>query len=168
MNRKHTVEDYQKIINQLKEVNPKIEFTSDFIIAYPGETEEDFNLSLKILKDVKFINTYSYIYSPRYGTPAAKLNLIDKQIAKNRLIEFQNISEKIKKEHKKKSLNKIIKVLFENRVNDNQFFGRDEFQNSIIVNCKDNIEGKIMSVKINDFNLNTLVGDLVDSKNLAA
>ena len=97
MNRKHTIEDYQKIIYQLKEMNPKIEFSSDFIIAYPGETERDFNLSLKILKDIKFINTYSYIYSPRYGTPAAKLDLIDKQIAKNRLIEFQNISEKIKK-----------------------------------------------------------------------
>ncbi len=168
MNRKHTIEDYQKIISQLKEVNPKIEFSSDFIIAYPGETEKDFNLSLKILKEVKFTNTYSYIYSPRYGTPAAKLNLIDKQIAKDRLIEFQNISEKIKKEYKKKSLNKIIKVLFENRVNDNQFFGRDEFLNSIIVNCKDNIEGKIMSVRIKEFNLNTLVGDLVDRKNLAA
>ena len=168
MNRKHTIEDYQKIIYQLKEMNPKIEFSSDFIIAYPGETEKDFDLSLKILKDIKFINTYSYIFSPRYGTPAAKLNLIDKQIAKNRLIKFQSISDKIKKEHKKKLLNKIIKVLFENKINDNQFFGRDEFQNSIIVNCKDNIEGKTMSVKVKDFNLNTLVGVLAGSKNLAA
>ena len=168
MNRKHTIEDYKKIIYQLKEINPKIEFSSDFIIAYPGETDKDFHLSLKILKDIKFINTYSYIFSPRYGTPAAKLDLIDKQTAKNRLIEFQNISEKIKKEYKKKSLNKVIKVLFENRINDNQFFGRDEFQNSVIVNCKDNIQGKIMSVKIKDFNLNTLVGDLVGNKNLAA
>ena len=58
--------------------------------------------------------------------------------------------------------------MFENKINGNQFFGRDEFQNSIIVNCNDNIEGKIMSVKIKDFNLNTLTGDLVDSKNLAA
>ena len=56
---------------------------SDFIIAYPGETDKDFHLSLKILKDVKFIKiVYSYIFSPRYGTPAAKLDLIDKQIAK--------------------------------------------------------------------------------------
>ena len=83
-------------------------------------------------------------------------------------MNFKTSLKKLKKEYKKKSLNKIIKVLFENKINDHQFFGRDEFQNSIIVNCKDNIEGKIMSVKIKDFNLNTLVGDLVDSKNLAA
>ena len=168
MNRKHTVEDYQKIIFKLREINPKIEFTSDFIIAYPGETEKDFRYSLKLLKEVKFINTYSYIFSPRYGTPAAKLNLIEKQTAKNRLIEFQNISENIKKEYKKKLLNKTLKVLFENKINDNQFFGRDEHQNSVVVNCKENIIGKKICVRIKDFNLNTMTGDLLYNKNLAA
>ena len=168
MNRKHTVEEYLKIIYQLKEINPKIEFSSDFIIAYPGETEEDFNLTLKLLNDVKYINTYSYIFSPRYGTPAAKLNLIDEKIAKKRLTEFQNISEKIKKEYKRRSLNKTLKVLFENKIKENYFFGRDEYQNSIIVNSKDDITRKIMYVKIIDFNLNTMTGHLVSQKNLAA
>ena len=74
MNRKHTVQDYLEIINKLKAVNPKIKFSSDFIIGYPGETENDFNDTLKLLNKIEFINCYSFIFSPRPGTPAAKLN----------------------------------------------------------------------------------------------
>ena len=168
MNRKHTKNDYLNIIYKLKEIRPNIEFSSDFIIAYPNETEKDFDLSLKLLKEIKFINTYSYIFSPRLGTPAAKLNLIENKTAKKRLNEFQNLSKKIKKDYRENLLSKRIKVLFENEIKDNYYFGRDEHQNSVIVNSKENIKGKIMYVKIKDFNLNTLTGDLVSQKDIAA
>ena len=82
MNRKHNVEDYLDLIKTIKKVNPKVKFSSDFIIGYPGETEKDFDASLKLLKEVEYINTYSFLYSPRPGTPASKLEEIKKSILK--------------------------------------------------------------------------------------
>ena len=77
------------MITKIK-TNPKIKFSSDFIIGYPGETERDFNDTLKLLKKVEFINTYSFMYSSRPGTPAAKMNNInDDATAKERLKKFQ-------------------------------------------------------------------------------
>ena len=70
MNRKHSIKNYLEVINKLKKVNPKIKFSSDFIIGYPGETEKDFEDTLNVLKQVKFINSYSFIFSARPGTPA--------------------------------------------------------------------------------------------------
>ena len=64
MNRKHSVEDYLNLVNKLKRLNPAIRFSSDFIIGYPGETDKDFNDTLKLLKEVEFINSYSFIFSP--------------------------------------------------------------------------------------------------------
>ena len=70
MNRKHTVQDYLEIIDKLKAVNPKVKFSSDFIIGYPGETENDFKNTLNLLNKIEFINCFSFIFSPRPGTPA--------------------------------------------------------------------------------------------------
>ena len=70
MNRKHTIEEYLEIINKLLDVNPKIKFSSDFIIGYPGETKLDFMKTIELMNKVKFINSYSFIYSSRPGTPA--------------------------------------------------------------------------------------------------
>ena len=84
MNRKHTVEDYLVTYEKIKKINPKIEFSSDFIISYPGETNEDFKETLNLVKKIKFINSYSFIFSPRPGTKASNLKLIDKDISKER------------------------------------------------------------------------------------
>ena len=75
MNRKHTVEQYIEIYEKLKKINPDIEFSSDFIISYPGETDKDFNETVNLIKKIKFINSYSFIFSPRPGTKAS-LSLI--------------------------------------------------------------------------------------------
>ena len=75
MNRNHSIDHYLKIIQKLKKRKPNIKFSSDFIIAYPGETEEDFNDTLKVLKSIGFINTYSFVFSARPGTPADLLSL---------------------------------------------------------------------------------------------
>ena len=91
MNRGHTIEDYLKIIDKLKRINPLLKFSSDFIIGYPGETENDFNQTLNLLKEVKFINSYSFIYSERPGTPAAKLKKISDKVTKERLKIFKRI-----------------------------------------------------------------------------
>ena len=100
MNRKHTIEEYLNIIEQLKKNNSSLKFSSDFIIAYPGEALEDFEKTLSLMKKIKFINSYSFIFSPRPGTPAANLNMINDKIAKERLIIFQEAANKIKKEYR--------------------------------------------------------------------
>ena len=149
MNRKHSIEDYMLLINKIKKVNPLVKFSSDFIIGYPGETKDDFEETVKLMKNVKFINSYSFIYSPRPGTPAAKLAEVDVNISKERLKFFQKIAEEIKLNYRKSIFNTNSSVLFENRVgNKNEFFGRDEYLNSVIVKSNEELIGKIKTVNI--------------------
>ena len=161
MNRNHSIKQYLEIINRLKEKNSSIKFSSDFIIAYPGETKDDFEKTISLVKEVGFINSYSFIFSPRPGTPAGNLQEVDTKIAKERLFIFQHIADEIKKNYRKKLINSNAKVLFENKMkNENKFFGRDEYFNSVIVNSREDLTGKIRNVKINQCNQNTLFGEV--------
>ena len=172
MNRKHSIEEYLKVIEKVKKVKPNIEFSSDFIIGYPGETYDDFKKTIELMKNVKFINCYSFIYSARPGTPAYNLSQINHDDAKKRLMDFQKNAEKIKKEYRKNLINKISTVLFENKTkNENKYFGRDEYFNSVIVKNKTNLIGKFKNVKILKINQNTLFGEVISNfnqKNYAA
>ena len=162
MNRNHSIKQYLEIIERLKEKNSSIKFSSDFIIAYPGETKDDFEKTISLVKEVEFINSYSFIFSPRPGTPAGNLQKVDPKIAKERLYLFQNIADEIKKNYRKKLINSNARVLFENKMkNENKFFGRDEYFNSVIVNSKEDLTGKIKNVKINQCNQNTLFGEVI-------
>ena len=166
MNRKHNIEEYVKLIKRLKKIKPDIEFSSDFIIGYPGETSEDFQKTLRLMSDIKFINSYSYVYSARPGTPAFNLDNVNKIEAKKRLAEFQLVSDKIKKEYRKNLKNKIVSVLFENKIkNENKYFGRDEYFNSVIVTSNENLIGEIKNVKILESVGNTLFGENVSNLN---
>ena len=160
MNRKHTISDYYKIFDQLKEINPDIQFSSDFIIGYPGEEDEDFNATFELIKKIKFINSYSFIFSPRPGTVAADLNLIDKKISMERLekIQSQLYDNQM---HMNKSLeHKTINVLVENLTEDKTgVFGRSEYMTSVIFDGKKEDIGKIVPVKINKSNRSTLFGE---------
>ena len=159
MNRKHNIEDYLKLIKKLKKINSKIKFSSDFIIGYPGETEDDFNATLKLLKDIKYINSYSFIYSSRPGTPASKMKKDNENILKKRLTKFQKTAKKIKVDYKKSLIKKKLFVLFENKVKGkDEFFGRDEYSNGVIVKSTQNLVGTIKRVEIIDCNQNTLFG----------
>ena len=165
MNRKHDLYEYLRIIEKLKKTKKNIEFSSDFIIAYPGETEGDFKETLNLLEKIKFINTYSFVFSSRPGTPSSNLKIIDQKIAKQRLLKFQDLSSEIKKNYRKNLLNSKIKVLFESETSSkNTYFGRDEYSNSVIVNNSENLIGKVKNVMINEFNQTTLFGEVI-SKN---
>tara|TARA_B100001559_G_scaffold310218_1_gene305334 strand:+ start:3 stop:1298 length:1296 start_codon:yes stop_codon:yes gene_type:complete len=162
MNRKHTIEEYLNLIDRLKVKNSSIKFSSDFIIAYPGETLEDFEKTVSLMKKIEFINSYSFIFSPRPGTPAANLNMVENRIAKERLIIFQKVAEDIKREYRQKLINSTARVLFENKTRDNNgYFGRDEYFNSVIVKSNENIIGVIKTVKIKNCNQNTLFGEII-------
>ena len=90
MNRKHKVEDYVDIHNKLLKINPSIKISSDFIVGYPGEEKIDFEETIQLVKNIKFINSFSFIFSPRPGTKASKLKEIDTNVAKERLVELQS------------------------------------------------------------------------------
>ena len=165
MNRNHDIKEYYDIVESLKEVKPNIKFSSDFIIGYPGETESDFQNTLKLIEKIKFINSYSFIYSPRPGTPASKLADIEKKVAKKRLLKLQDILEKINMQSRKSFLGKSTEVLFENKMkNQNKYFGRDKFLNSVIVESKEKLTGQLASIKINNFNHNSLFGEIATIK----
>ena len=166
MNRKHSIKEYLKIVDQLKEINPNIEFSSDFIIGYPGENEEDFKNTLELIKRVNFINSYSFVFSPRPGTVAADLKLTEKSISMERLEIIQNQLSKNQMKMNQSLENKTINVLVENFTeNKNKLFGRSEYMTSVIFNGKKEDIGKIVSVKINQINRNTLFGNSINNTN---
>ena len=166
MNRKHTIEEYLIIIKKLKNVKPNIKFSSDFIIGYPGETDSDLEATMKLMNNVKFIHSYSYMFSARPGTPAFDLNKIDQKVVKNRLIQFQKLAEEIKINYRKNLINKTSLVLFENKIkNKSEYFGRDEYSNSVIVESDENLIGKIKKIKILKANHNTLLGKTIFDTN---
>ncbi len=162
MNRKHLIKDYLLIYEKLKKKNPRIKFSSDFIIGYPGEEEKDFYETLELLEKIRFINSFSYIFSPRPGTFASKLKLIDRKILLRRLEKIQNKLFDNQIEMNKSLENKIIDVLVENKTKDgDKFFGRSEYMMPVIFDGNDEDVGKVIKVQIQKSNRNTLFGKLI-------
>ncbi len=169
MNRKHTVEDYIKIYEKLKKINPSVEFSSDFIVSYPGETESDFKDTLNLVKKLKFINSFSFIFSPRPGTKASNLELIDKEISKERLVKIQETLFEFQLNLNKSFVNKSTDVLVENKLDgQNKLFGRNKYMNSVIFDGKDDFIGKNVNIKINQVNQNSLFGEIQKNNMRAA
>ena len=163
MNRKHTISEYIKIFDKLKKINSNIEFSSDFIIGYPGEKDTDFNNTLSLIKRVKFINSYSFIFSPRPGTVAADLKLIDKKISIDRLEQVQNLLFENQINMNKSLENRILNVLVENLSEDKmRVFGRSEHMTSVLFNGNKTDIGKIVRVKIKQSNRSTLFGEKIN------
>ena len=169
MNRKHKVEEYISTFNYLKKINEKIEFSSDFIIGYPGEEIQDFENTIKLIDRIKFINSFSFIFSPRPGTTASKLKPIDEKISKERLKIIQEKLFGYQKLKNKSFENKYIDVLVENEIQgQNKLFGRNEYMNSVIFEGSKNLIGKIVQIKVTKTNQNTLFGVLSQKKNFKA
>ncbi len=169
MNRNHKVEKYLEIYKLIKQKNHNVEFSSDFIVGYPGETDCDFNDTIKLVKKIKFINSYSFIYSPRPGTPASKLKQINKEIAKERLLNLQSVLEDHQIKKNESLIGSTIEVLVENKLkSQNKYFGRNIFLNSVIFDGEEKFIGKLVNVKIEKINRNTLFGRIDKSKDMRA
>ena len=161
MNRKHTIKEYVEIYEKLKKINPKIEFSSDFIIGYPDENDDDFKATIELIEKIKFINSYSFIFSPRPGTLAANLDLVDGDKSKERLeiIQKKLFENQLKKNKSLEST--VVSVLVENRMKDGiKLFGRTEYMTSVIFDGSIENIGKIVQVEITNSNQNSLFGEL--------
>ena len=166
MNRKHTIGDYVKIYDKLKKINENIEFSSDFIIGYPGEENSDFKDTLDLIQRIKFVNSYSFIFSPRPGTVAAGSKLIDKKISMIRLEKIQNQLFENQRNMNKSLQNKTLNVLVENFTEDKmQVFGRSEYMTSVIFDGKKSDIGKIVPVRIKQSNRSTLFAEKIYDSN---
>ena len=169
MNRNHKVEEYLEIYKMIKNINNQVEFSSDFIIGYPGEMDKDFNDTIELVKKVKFINSYSFIFSPRPGTPASNLKPVDREIAKERLINIQKLLEDYQIKKNETLIDKSIEVLVENKLkNQNKYFGRNVFLNSVIFDGEEKYIGKLVDVKVVKINRNTLFGKINNTKDMRA
>ena len=169
MNRKHDREYYMSVVEKLKKVNKDIEISSDFIVGYPGETEKDFKDTIELVEKIGFVNSYSFIFSPRPGTPAAAKKLNNLAESKKRLKKLQNILENFQHKNNKKYLQQNCEVLIENKLNNQEkYFGRTKYMTPVIFetdNCK---TGELASVKITSFNQKNLFGIYKTNKVKAA
>ena len=155
MNRKYDTDYYIKIIERLKTVNPKIEISSDFIIGYPGETDSDFKKTLNLVDQIKFTQSYSFIYSPRPGTKSAvEKDETSLQIKKERLTILQDRLKEIQFEFNKSFCGKSTDVLIENQSasNPEYFFGRTPFMQSVYIKSQKMNPGEVKNINISTCN----------------
>ena len=168
MNRRHKVEDYLDIYNKLVKINPSIKFSSDFMVGYPGEEKSDFEQTIKLVEEIKFINSFSFIFSSRPGTKASKLKEYNINQSKERLVELQSNLFKNQINHNKSLINKNIDVLIENKIEkQNKYFGRNEYFNPVILDGEKNDIGKIVKVNIENCNQNSLFGKIINKMKAA-
>ena len=159
MNRKHNRNYYLNIIKKLKDINKAIKISSDFIIGYPDETEKDFQDTIDLVEKIGFINSYSFIFSPRPGTPAAEKKINNFSESKKRLLKLQSILEKIQKRKNESYYQKNCEVLIENKLNNQEkYFGRTKNMTPVIFESNSCIPGNLVEVKITSFNKNNLFG----------
>lgn len=169
MNRKHDIKFYYSIIEKLKKINSDIDFSSDFIIGYPEEDDEDFEKTMNLVKKIEFINSYSFIFSARPGTPAAKLQKINSDVTKNRLKIIQNQLFNLQLNKNKELEEKKIEVLVENKLkNQNSFFGRTRKMTPVIFESTSCNPGDLIQVEIISSNQNNLFGKHMENKFKAA
>jgi len=159
MNRNHTRSDYLNLIEKFRKEKSDIQFSSDFIVGFPGETNEDHLDTINLVKEVKFSLSYSFIYSQRPGTPATNLSEVDNNISQKRLEELQGLLFKQQIEFNHSMINHENSVLFENKTqNEEQFFGRNQYMTPVFIKNTVIKAGEIKKIFIENANRNNLFG----------
>ena len=159
MNRKHNIKYYLSIISKLKKTNNEIKFSSDFIVGYPGEDETDFQNTINLIEELKFINSYSFLFSPRPGTPSAKKLNMNLKLVKNRLEVLQKHLFDNQEKNNKNFVGKLSKILVENKLEKQEkFFGRNEYMIPVIFDSNTCKVGEIIDVEVLSYNKVNLFG----------
>lgn len=171
MKRGYTILEYKSIIRRLKAIRPDLLVSSDFIVGFPGETDDDFDAMMKLIDDIDFDNSYSFLFSPRPGTPAASLTIdIPLDVRKDRLQKLQDRIDEQTRHHNAAMVGTIQRVLIEglSQRNPGQIQGRTENNRVVHIPCGDDPKkriGKMVDVKITEtFNF-ALRGELTDTDN---
>lgn len=163
MNRKHTQAEYVEIISRLREYRPDIAISGDFIVGFPGETEEDFQETLNVVKKVGFIKSFSFKYSPRPGTPAAERVHVDSDTQSERLHRLQNLLSEYQFTEQRNMVGNHCQVLFEREGRlEGQLVGKSEHFQVVFGHVPVSWIGKVGTMKIVDANVNSLQGELVN------
>ena len=167
MNRQHVVDDYIKVIEELRSVRPDIALSSDFIVGHPGETEKDFDCTLALVESVRFAQAYSFKFSQRPGTPASDMGgQVLENVKAQRLKTLQNLLNRQQLEFNDQFAGQLVPVLFERRGKlSGQIAGRTPYMQAVYVNCKgeeavDNYFGKTLPVRVTAAFGNSLTGSL--------
>ena len=164
MNRRYTKESYLELFNKLKEI-PNVSITTDIIVGFPGETEEDFNETLDVVNTCKYDSAFTFIFSPREGTPASKMedNILLEEKEK-RLYKLNDLVNKYAKEANLKYLNKVVPVLLEgiSEKNDDMLMGYTDTMKLVNVKAPKEKLGQIVDVKITDVKTWSLDGEIVE------
>lgn len=162
MNRRHSADDYLRIIDKLKDANPNIGMSSDFIVGFPGETDEDFQATIDIVNRVEFIQAFSFKYSKRPGTPAAIMNnQVPEKVKAARLQTLQDLLFSLQLKFNKDSVDKIMPVLFETKGrHKGQLVGRTPYMQNLHAELDDKCLNKIINIKVTDATSNSLSGIL--------
>ncbi len=163
MNRRHNAAQYFEVIERLNEANPNLRFSSDFIVGFPGETDEDFAATLAAVDRVKYIQAFSFKYSRRAGTPAAIMpNQVEEKVKKERLEILQNKLFDYQLKFNKELVGKIIPVLFESKGrHQGQLLGRTPYMQNLHMEADKSLLNRIVDVKIEKATTNSLSGKLV-------
>ncbi len=164
MKRGYKITEYKEIINQLRIIRPDISITSDFIVGFPGETDEDFYQTMAIVKELNIDQSFSFIYSQRPGTPASNYpNQIPLTVKKNRLKELQTLLNANALQFNQLMLNKTYPILVtETGSEPGAMVGRTENNRVVIINGDVGLLGKIVLVHIEDVSRHSLRGKTVD------
>ncbi len=163
MNRRHTRDDYLRVVDKLKDANPNIGMSSDFIVGFPGETDEDFQKTLDVVNRVKYIQAFSFKYSRRPGTPAAVMDgQIEEKVKKERLQILQDLLFSYQTKFNKDSVGKVMPVLFENKGrHKGQLVGRTPYMQNLHAEADSSLLNKIVDVRVTDASTNSLSGEVL-------
>ena len=169
MNRKHTSAEYIKVIEKIRDYNPEIAISGDFIIGFPGETDKDHQATLNLIKEINYSQAYSFKYSSRPGTPAVVFfNHVEESIKSSRLQEVQDLLRLQQMEFNKKSINSTQNVLvLKNGKKNRQYLGRSPFNQSIYFYSDDNnLIGSTIDINVTEAFQNSLTGIIKPNKNI--
>jgi tRNA-2-methylthio-N6-dimethylallyladenosine synthase len=163
MNRGHTAATYKAIVDKLKTARPDLALSSDFIVGFPGETDQDFADTMDLVRTVGFIQAYSFKYSPRPGTPAAMMHpQVDEAVKAERLAILQDELVRQQLEFNRACEGKVMPVLFDREGrHDDQLVGRSPYMQPVHVVAPATEKGKVLAVQIKEGKANSLAGELV-------
>jgi tRNA-2-methylthio-N6-dimethylallyladenosine synthase len=169
MNRKHDADHFRRIVDKLRNARADIAFSSDFIVGHPGETEADFQDTMKLVRETGFALAYSFNYSPRPGTPAAALPQVPQDVKDARLYELQAELRRQQDAFNAATVGLTTPVLFTGRGRyDGQIAGRSLWLQPVVVEHGAELTGQIRNVQITRTNTNSIVGVLLPQEQIAA